>query len=70
MSFLALSSEAGNIMFDKLYNEVDNNSQKLLTFMQKNVKLSIQGLIEDIENNSVGISNGLKEILNYYKEFC
>lgn len=52
------------MMFNKLCFHVDNNSQKLLTFMQKNVRLSIQSLIKEIENNP----DRLKEILNDYKE--
>jgi len=40
------------IMFKKLYNMVDKNSQELLDFMQANVKLSIKELLSIIESSS------------------
>lgn len=55
-----------DLMFNKLYEYVDNNSQKLLTLMRINVKLSIQSLIKDIENNP----DRLSAILQEYKELC
>ncbi len=57
------------LMFNKLYEEVDNNSQKLLTFMQKNVKVSIHKLIEEIEDLCFEDPYGaLQELILKYKE--
>jgi len=59
------------MMFSRLHESVDNNSQKLLTFIQKNVKLSIQSLIKDIENLCLEdyYVQELWKLLDEYKEF-
>lgn len=58
------------MMFNKLCFHVDNNSQKLLTFVQKNVKLSIQSLIKEIEGLCLEdyYVQDLWELLDKYKE--